>query len=124
MGKDGNKKMSVEQFTMEQVIFNFWSIIIQALTASGLIYFAFRQTQINKRSQELQDFVAVSVIPLPSGGLNITNVGKTNLYLKKWEIGQIHEFFERPILLPAVNGINIAVPTPSDPGEYPIKLYL
>src|SRR3989339_1441183 len=109
---------------MEQADFSFWSTIIQAVTAAGLIYFAHKQTQINKRLQELQDFVAVSVIPLPSGGLNITNVGKTNLYLKKWEIGQIHEFFERSILLPAVNGINLTISTPSDPGEYPVKLYL
>ena len=110
---------------------NDWNLIWNAVEAFGTVvaafgagWFGWKQHEINKRLKDIQDFVAVSVIPLPGGGLNITNVGKVNLYLKKWEVGQSHEFFEKAILLPAVNGINITVSTPGNPGEYPIRLYL
>jgi len=104
--------------------YNFWSLAFQVCTTIAAVGFAFWQTKINSRLERVQNFVAVSVIPLPNGGLNITNVGKANLYLKRWEIGQAHELFEKAILLPAVNGINITITTPGNPGEYPIRLYL
>lgn len=86
---------------IKQEIFNFWSIILQILTAGGLIYFAWRQTQINKRMQELSDYVALSIMPAVSGfSIEILNVGRANLYIHKWQIGSLSETYVKPLLLP------------------------
>ena len=111
---------------IKQEIFNFWSIILQILTAGGLIYFAWRQTQINKRMQELSDYVALSIMPAVSGfSIEILNVGRANLYIHKWQIGSLSETYVKPLLLPteAKSKISINYP-PQQVGQHVAKLYL
>ena len=119
---------------MQQELFNFWSAILQilavlfqVLTAGGLIYFAWRQTQINKRMQELADYVAVSLIPDPNGQLQlqIMNVGRSNLYLHKWEVGSISETLVKPWLLPTESKSKIIIGIqPPQIGQHLAKFYL
>ena len=110
---------------MEQHVFNFWSIILQILTAVGLIYFALRQTQINKRMQELADYVALSISPAQGFQLQVINVGRVNLYLHKWEIGSMNETFVKPLLLPAEGKSKILITIqPPQIGQHLAKFYL
>ena len=117
---------------MEQAAFNFWSIILQLFMAVGLIYFAWRQTQINKRMKELQDYVAISIIPITNSPgnyeLQIMNVGKVNTYLKKFEVGQVSNTFpEEKKRLISVGGnpfYRIPITNFQMGQEMGIKLYL
>ncbi len=110
---------------LSQDIFNFWFLIAQALTAGGLIYFAWRQTQINKRMKQLADYVAISISPGPSGQIQIQNVGRSNLYLHKWEIGRLNETFVKPWLLPTEGRSKILIAIPPDQiGQHLAKFYL
>lgn len=109
---------------VHQELFNFLSIILQLLTAAGLIYFAWRQTQINKRMQELSDYVAISIIPL-GNKLQIINVGRVNLYIHKWEIGSATETYVKPWLIPidAKSSVMVSLQSPQ-PGQHLVKIYL
>lgn len=88
---------------MEPEVYNNYSLILQAITAVGAIVFAVWQININIRLKKLQDYVAVTIIPMPPGDLRlqIKNVGKINLYLQKYEIGTDHESFAKGMLIPA-----------------------
>lgn len=112
---------------MPQDNLNLILVTLQFLTTAGLVYFAWRQTQINKRMQELADYVAVSMIPDPSGNLQlqIMNVGRSNLYLHKWEVGSISETLVKPWLLPtdAKAKILIAI-QPPQVGQHLAKFYI
>src|SRR3989338_4384720 len=108
---------------IKQEIFNFWSIVLQILTAGGLIYFAWRQTQINKRMQELADYVAVFMIPMANFSLQIKNVGRSNLYLHKWEIGSLTETYVKPRILPTGEGPQILIQISSQAGQHLAKFY-
>jgi|GEM_PF-5791877 hypothetical protein len=108
---------------VEQKVFNFWSLILQALTAAGLIYFAWRQHQINKRMQELADYVAVFITPMPNSTLQIKNVGRSNLYLHKWEIGSLSETYVKPWILPTGEGSQILIATQPQAGQHLSKFY-
>lgn len=110
---------------MKQEIFNVWSIILQLFTAGGLIYFAWRQTQINKRMQELADYVAISISPANSFQLQVMNVGRVNLYLYKWEIGSMSATFVKPLLMPTDGKSNILISVqPPQLGQHLAKFYL
>ncbi len=82
---------------MEAVILRYIEVISFFIAAIGAVYFGYRQTQINKRMKELQDYVAISIIPITNSPgnyeLQIMNVGKINMYLKKFEIGQVSNTF-------------------------------
>ena len=94
-------------------------------TAVGAIWFGWNQTQINKRLQELQDYVAISIIPQPEFQLQIINVGKINLYVHKWEIGNFTETFSKAILIPAAAPAFLLISLSSLPmGQHPVKIYL
>lgn len=105
--------------------YNIWAIILQLLTAAGLIYFAWRQTQINRRMQELADFVAISISPAGGFQLQVENVGRVNLYIHKWEVGSMSETFVKPLLIPidAKSKILITIQPPQI-GQHLAKFYL
>jgi hypothetical protein len=110
--------------SLGQQTYNAWSLLFQIITAFGIIYFAWRQKQINKRMQELSDYVAVTIAP-DNFSLKIMNVGRVNLYLHKWEVGLLGETFVKPLLLP-IDGrsqINISIP-PTFLGQHLAKFYI
>lgn len=88
---------------MEQQSYNLWSFVFQAISGTAIAVFAFFQWKINARLKKLEDYVAVSIVPMGAGDLRlqILNVGKINLYLQKYEIGTDHESFAKPMLIPA-----------------------
>ncbi len=109
---------------LSQQSYDAWSLLFQVVTAFGLIYFAWRQKQINQRMQELSDYVAVTIAP-DNFSLKIMNVGRVNLYLHKWEVGLLGETFVRPLLLP-IDGrsqINVSIP-PTFLGQHLVKFYV
>lgn len=93
---------------MEQSTFNFYSLLLQILTAVAAAIFAVWQIKINERMKKLQDYVAISVVPMGTGNpsIKVMNVGKINLYLKHYEIGTNTETFTNPLLIPAGTGEN------------------
>lgn len=109
---------------MNQETYSILMLIFQGITAIGLVYFAWRQTQINKRMQELADYVAVSIVP-KGMVLQIMNVGRVNLYIHKWEIGSATETYVRPLLIPtdAKSSVIIALQPPQF-GQHLAKIYL
>lgn len=109
---------------LPQEIFNFWSLIFQILAAGALIYFAYRQYQINKRLKDLADYVAISIIPGMQEQLRITNVGRVNLYLHKWEIGSLSETYVKPWLLPTEGKSEIIITLSGQIGQHLAKFYL
>ncbi len=115
---------------MEQIVITVdsWRIIevIGIIVAAlGAAFFGWKQYQINKRMQELSDYVAITIIPLKNFILQIKNVGRSNLYLHKWEIGSLSETNTKPWLLPAGEGsqILIAIPPQQQIGQHLAKFY-
>lgn len=113
---------------MEQLTYNLWSFIVQIITACAAVVFALWQININRRLKKLQDYVAVSIVPMGTGDLRlqIINVGKINLYLQKYEIGTNHEAYAKPMLIPAGSNSFLLVPIKNfNIGQsMDIKLYL
>lgn len=93
---------------MEQGIFNFYSLLLQIVTAIAAAIFVIWQIKINERMKKLQDYVAISVVPMGPGNssIKVMNVGKINLYLKRYEIGTNTETFTNTLLIPAGTGEN------------------
>ncbi len=79
--------------------YNFISAIFQGFTAFGALTFGFWQIMINDRLKKLQDYAAITVVPV-SNKLQLTNVGKINLYLHKYEIGSDYDSFSKGMLMP------------------------
>jgi len=105
---------------MEQIIkfflenwFQILTLLFQILIAIGAMYFAWRQTTINKRLKDLQDTVAISFIidnlqipgqEKPLRVFKFLNVGKINIYIHELQIPKmkIVEINGEPRLIPAV----------------------
>lgn len=113
---------------MEQLTYNLWSFIVQIITACAAVVFALWQININRRLKKLQDYCAVSIVPMGTNDLRlqIINVGKINLYLQKYEIGTNHEAYAKPMLIPAGSNSFLIVPIKNfNIGQsMDIKLYL
>lgn len=88
---------------MEELLLRYIEVGSFLIAALGAVYFGWRQTQINKRLKELEDYAAISIVPSGTQ-LLIMNVGKINLYLKKYDIGLNTENFRDPLLIPAGTG--------------------
>jgi len=96
--------------------FQILTLLFQVLIAIGAIYFAWRQTTINKRLKDLQDIVAISFIidylqipgqeksSQPISVFKFLNVGKINIYIHKLQIPEMNIIKEisKPRLIPAV----------------------
>jgi len=110
---------------MEQNSYNLWLLVLQIGTIIAASVFALWQVLINKRLKELQDYVAISIIPKQDFQLQIMNVGKINLYVHKWDIGTFTETFSRAILIPAAAPSFLLISLSSPPmGQHPVKIYL
>ena len=90
------------------------------------------QVRINARLKQLQDYVAIAVVPVKEEGrINLLNVGKINLYLWKFDMpGNLHEF-EKPRLIAAGSGDAAYYWIPAPPKdslkvgqEFEFKFYL
>jgi len=111
-------------------ILDFLSTLGVLGTAVGAIIFGLKQTQINKRLNELQDYVAISIVPFFDGNdpkLQVVNAGKVNLYLKKYEIGNLTDTFTIEKLIACGSGNPFYIlPVPNNiiGRELGVKLYL
>lgn len=113
---------------MDQNTFNLWFLLLQVVTASAATIFAIWQIKINERMKKLQDYVAISVVPMGPGtnSIKIMNVGKMNLYLKQYGIGANTETFSNPLLIPAGTGenSNLRITLQNLQPVMPMKFYL
>ncbi len=108
---------------MNQEEYNFWTIVLQVITTLAAVFFAFWQASINKRLKDLQDFVGISLV-VNGSQLQIRNIGKMNLYLRKWEVGTTTEDFLRPVLIPTSSEVFLTIAFPQQEGTHEIRLYL
>jgi len=109
-------------------------LVVQVLTLIAASVFAYLQYRINRRLKILQDYTALNFIPggTPTGPqIQVYNVGKQNLYLHKFEVGNTSHTFSKPRLLPiggnekSFYGLPVQVtPMPLVNTELNIKLYL
>lgn len=120
---------------MDEISLRYIEVISFIVTASGALYFGYiqkkineKQISINKKLVELQDYVAVSLVPFAVGEkkIKVMNVGKINLYLKKYEIGSSTETFNDELLIPAGSNpfLIIQLKDVEDNKKNPVKLYL
>jgi hypothetical protein len=122
--------MSQELFNQQYINLQYWILVIQILTVVAASIFAIWQVLINKRLKELQDYVAVSMVPFFDGNdpkLQVINAGQINLYLKKFDIGTMTTNFEKERLLVCGSGNPFYIlPVPNNiiGVEIPVKLYL
>ena len=61
-------------------------IWIKVLTLIAAVIIGFFQVSINNRLKNLQDFVAVAIVPGLEGKIKLMNTGKINLYLCGYDI--------------------------------------
>jgi len=110
---------------MQEIILRYLEVGGIVGAAIGALIFGWKQYQINKRMQELADYVAVSIIPLKDFKLQIMNVGRVNLYIHKWEAGSLSNTYVKPLLIPteAKSSIIINFQTPLL-GQHLLKIYL
>ncbi|MDD5639387.1 MAG: hypothetical protein PHR47_01090 [Candidatus Pacebacteria bacterium] len=121
--------MQQELFNQEYLNLQYWFLGFQIITGLAAVMFAFLQYKINKRLQRLQDYVAVTIVPIANPllpRLQIVNVGKINVYLHKYEIGSNKEAYAKAMLIPAGSGSFLLLPIKSSVlgQNMDIKLYL
>ncbi len=110
---------------MQEIILRYLEVIGIIGAAIGALIFGWKQFQINKRMQELADYVAVSIIPLKDFKLQIMNVGRINLYIHKWEAGSLANTYVKPLLIPTEAKSSIIINfQPSLLGQHLLKIYL
>ena len=118
--------MEIQEIIIPNDILRYIEVFGATITAIGAGIFGWKQLEINKRLKELQDYVAVSIIPKENLRLQIINVGKIKLYIHKWEVGRVSESYTKAVLIPAGSdspkigiGLN-GLP----PGEHDFKMYI
>lgn len=108
-----------------QIFFGLLTPAVTFLVGVAAGIFAYYQYKINLRLKELQDYVGLSIIPLPNLQLRITNVGRTNLYLHRWEVGENSQTFLEPILISAESRSDVVITlNPISLGQKRAKFYL
>jgi hypothetical protein len=102
------------------------SSVLQFIIALGAIVFGVLQFKINSKLKKLQETVGLSIVPGLGLNLHLMNIGKINLYLKKYEIGPKTEDFDKPLLIAAGTNsfLQIEVPNFERNKKYNVKLYL
>jgi hypothetical protein len=84
--------------------YEIYSLIIHAFTVVAASVFAIWQIFINRRLKQLNDFVAVSIVPNPEGrNIKLLNTGKINLYIHGFEINGTAKLFDKGRLLSAAS---------------------
>jgi hypothetical protein len=115
----------VEVKNMQEIILRYLEVFGIVGAAIGACVFGWKQYQINKRMQELADYVAISIIPLANFQLQIMNVGRANLYIHKWELGYLSETYVKPLLVPTEAKSSIIINLqPPLMGQHLLKIYL
>ena len=115
----------LNSLSKDNTLLSYLNVVGIWIAAIGAVYFGYRQYQINKRMQELADYVAVSISPQENFTLQLSNVGRSNLYLHKWEIGSLNETYVKPWLLPAEIKSKILIGLhPPQVGQHLAKFYL
>jgi len=109
---------------MKQEIYNSLAIFLGLVTTIAAIIIGWVQVRINNRLKELQDFVAVAIIPRENLQLQLTNVGKVNLYLHKWEVGSATENYKKAVLIPTSAMSSLMITVPPQLGSNVLKLFL
>lgn len=113
------------EIKMEEITLRYLEVGGIIIAAIGAVFFGYKQYQINKRMQELADYVAVAIAPGQNFSLEIMNVGRINLYLHKWEIGSISETYVRALLLSTEARPKILIRSqPPQIGQHLAKFYL
>ena len=117
--------MTQDLFNQAYLHQQYWILGIQVLTLFAAAGFAYLQYRINDRLKDLQDYVGLSIVPLENLRLQITNVGRMNLYLHQWEIGENVHNFEEPILIAAEGRTNLLITLrPTSIGQKRATFYL
>ena len=117
--------MEIQEIIIQNDFLRYIEIISIVITAVGAGIFGWKQLEINKRLRELQDYVAVSIIPKNNLRLQIMNVGKINLYIHKWEVGRLNENYTKAVLIPTGTNSFIEIGLSGLViGEYDFKMYI
>ncbi len=107
-----------------------WLGPIMTLIAAFLAgIFAYYQYQINKRVVQLQDYVAITIVPFVVDNIpriQVFGVGRTNLYLHKYEIDGVNETYSEARLLACGSNMAFIIPVPQHKPntEMPVRFYL
>lgn len=110
---------------MQETILRYLEVAGILGAAIGALIFGWKQFQINKRMQELADYVAVSIVPLENFSLQIINVGRVNLYIHKWEASSLANTYVKPLLVPTEAKSSIIINFQPPPlGQHLLKIYL
>lgn len=108
-----------------QMFFGFFTPVVTLGVGIVAVFFTYYQYKINLRLKELQDYVGLAIIPLQGFLLQITNVGRTNLYLHHFEVGEQYQTFSEPILISSEGKTNLTIPlSPIKAGSKRAKFYL
>jgi hypothetical protein len=126
------RKTGMTSFENRQVVLGIVQAALLLATFLGALYVGLKQNEINDRLRILQDYVAVSAVPGPSGTIKLINAGKMNIYLWGFDMPGNNPRFQKPRLIPAGTmesawyWINPPVPPDSTKGKYKFdfKLYL
>ena len=110
---------------MQEIVLRYLEVVGIMGAAIGALIFGWKQYQINRRMQELADYVAVSIIPQKDFKLQIINVGHVNLYIHKWEAGSLANTYVKPLLVPTEAKSSIIINfQPPLLGQHLLKIYL
>ncbi|MFZ3057722.1 MAG: hypothetical protein WA092_01620 [Minisyncoccales bacterium] len=112
-----------------QYFFGWLGPVVTLLAASAAGVFAYFQYRINQRAIELQDYVAITIIPFSVSNvphIQVLNAGRTNLYLHKYEIDGTNDTYipARLLACGTSTAFNIQVPQNRPNVEMPVKFYL
>lgn len=87
------------------------AIGVDMFVALGVLVFAYVQIGVNRKLIDLQDYVAISIVPDPNTPLSVRlyNTGKLNIYIHRIEIRDFEtdiligstDVFKEPRLVPA-----------------------
>lgn len=133
--------METATTTIVHVIPDAWKIVeilATIVAAGGALWFGWSQNQINRRMRALSDYVAINIVGFivqdagsaqPRPMIQVKNVGKLNVYLHKYEIGNATETYQQARLIDCGGDVSftIGVPFRADQfgaHELPVKLYL
>ena len=106
------------------VFLGFSTLLIGIATA----IFAGFQYRINQRMKNLEDYVAITIVPIFDRGIykiQIRNVGRLNIYLHKFEVGDATQNYNNPRLIAPSVETAFIISVPHRIGsEMQVKFYL
>jgi hypothetical protein len=87
---------------MTENTYNFANLVITGIIGLFAVIFGFLQILINYKLKKIQEYIALSIEPIPNviNRLKLVNTGKVNLYIHAFEINGKVEKFEPERLIP------------------------